>query len=101
VTPRKWDFTTALGSGWIHAALVHARLTPQIARHAERVDTGGLPPTLFVANAVNRAVVHAAEWDSEFIAGLAPECARLRVSQVVGIGRRAAADQASLLGDVA
>src|SRR5262245_58993644 len=43
----------------------------------------------------------AAERDREFVAGLAAECPRLQVAQVMWVGRLAAADQAGLLGDVA
>lgn len=48
---------------------------------------------------MNLAVVSAAEWDSELITDLTPECRMLREPQVMGIARPAPADQAGLGGD--
>jgi hypothetical protein len=47
------------------------------------------------------AMMPATERDREFIADFAAERARLSKSEVVGIGRLAAAQETSLLGDVA
>ena len=58
-----------------------------------------LPPSLLIADAVNRAVMGATKRDREFIARLAAERARLHESQVMGVGRLAGAEEARLLGD--
>jgi hypothetical protein len=48
--------------------------------NAERIDAGRLPPGLFVAEAVDLPVMYPAERYREFIARLAAERARLRIS---------------------
>ena len=78
-----------------------AGFVPERLGNAERIDADCLPPSLFVADAVDFAVMHPAEWDRELIARFAAERARLRIAQMMGIRRLTAADQASLPGDVA
>jgi hypothetical protein len=73
-------------------------LFPKLAGDLERVDASLLPPGLLVADAMNRAVMRAAQRDGEFIASLAAERARLHESDVVRIRRLAAAQEARLLG---
>jgi hypothetical protein len=73
-------------------------LFPKLAGDLDRINAGLLPPGLLVADAVNRAVMRAAQWDGEFIAGFAAERARLNESEVMRIRRLAAAQEARLLG---
>ena len=47
------------------------------------------------------AVMDAAEWDGKFITGLTAQRAWLHVSQMMGVGRLAPADEAGLLHDIA
>src|SRR5262245_58945472 len=76
-------------------------MLPELARHLERLDTGCLPPSLLVAGAVDRTVMGSAQRDSEFVARPAAQRPRLHVSKMMGVRWLAAADQASLLSDVA
>src|SRR5262245_30674746 len=69
---------------------LHARVVPKFARNLERIDAGDLPPGTLIAGAVGHAVLGAAEWYREFIAGLATKRARLHESQVMRIRRLAA-----------
>ena len=46
-------------------------------------------------------VMGAAQWDSEFVTGLATKRPRLRVAKVMRVGGLAAADEACLLGNEA
>jgi hypothetical protein len=56
----------------------------------------GLRPFLFIAAALQIAVVDAALRHSELVTDLAPKCARLPKPDVTGIGRTPAADMARL-----
>ena len=58
-----------------------------------------LPPCSFIAASVDLAVVATAQWNSEFIADLAIERPALRKSEVMGIRRASAANQAGMLSD--
>src|SRR5262245_26014409 len=91
---------SGFGVNCLDVSLIDPRLVPQIAGDAKRIDAKALPPGLFVADVVDFAVMHAAERDRKFVAGLAPERARLRVAQVVWVGWLAAADQTGLPGYV-
>jgi hypothetical protein len=75
------------------------RPLPQVVRNWTGIDACCVPPSHFVAAAVNLAVVSAAERDGELIADFTAERTALRESQVVSIARLPAADQARLLGD--
>ena len=72
---------------------------PQRASDDGRIDTGLIPPRVFITAVMNFAVVAATERDGEFIADLAAKRATLRRSQMMGIGGTAAADKARLLGN--
>ena len=75
-------------------------MLPESMRYDDGVDAGVLPPRRLVADAVQKPVMDAAEWNSELIAHLAPEGARLHVFEVMRVARPAATDEAGLLGDV-
>jgi hypothetical protein len=49
---------------------------------------------------MDRAVMHAAERDGEFIAYFATERPRLQVAEMMRVGWFAAADETRLLGDI-
>ena len=70
----------------LDAALIDAGVFPQLAGDLDWIDAGRLPPSLFVAGAMHRAMMDTAERHSEFIAGLAAERARLKVAQVMRVG---------------
>src|SRR5262249_27511232 len=93
-----WSLYRRIGR---HLALFYARVLPKLAGSFDRIDAGGLPPGSLVAGPVGGAVMHAAERDREFVAGLAAERPRLQVAQMMGVGRFAPADEARLLHDVA
>ena len=75
------------------------RLQPQRAGGDGRIDTGLLPPSGFIATAMDLAVVAPAQRHGELIAHFSPERAVLREPQMMGIGGPAAANQARLFGD--
>ena len=75
------------------------RPLPQVVRNWLGIDACCVPPSHFVAAAMNLAVVAAAEGDGELIADFSAERAGLCESQVVSIAGLPAADQARLLGD--
>jgi hypothetical protein len=64
-------------------------LPPELAGHLHGVDARRRPPGLFVAGAMNRAVMRAAERDGEFIAYFAAERPRLQVAKSMPSMRRA------------
>ena len=57
------------------------------------------PPILFVAAAVNFAVMSPAQWDRELVANFAPKSTALGKAQMMGVRGLSAADQARALGD--
>jgi hypothetical protein len=75
------------------------RLQPQRAGGNDRIDTGLLPPSGFIATAMDLTVVTAAQRDGELVADLSTECPTLRVSEVVGIRRTSPANKTRVLGD--
>ena len=95
------SFQGPIGSGTSHRPVrpdppfTLARVFPELAGDLERVDAGSFPPGSFIAGAMHRPVMDAAKWHREFIAGLAAECPRLHVPEMMGIGWLAPADQAS------
>src|SRR5262249_12202962 len=76
-------------------------MLPELARHFDGVDTGGLPPCSLVTGSMNGAVVRAAKRYSEFVADPAAERPRLHGSKMMGVRWLAAADEACLLSDIA
>ena len=81
--------------------IIEPGLPPQLTGDLDRIDAGRRPPGLLIADAMDRAVMRAAERDGEFIARFAAERPRLQVAEMMRIGLFAAADEARLLGDVA
>src|SRR5262249_20819228 len=67
-------------------SFVHPCPVPKLLGNIERVDVGGLPPGLFIADAMHLAMVHPAERHRELVACLAPERPWLCVAQVVWVG---------------
>src|SRR5262245_58491527 len=93
-----WSLHDLIGR---QSSLLHACLLPKPAGKLHGIDAGGVPPSAFVAGAMRGPVMHAAEWDREFIARFAAQRAWLHVAQMVGIGWLAATDEARLLHDIA
>ena len=67
----------------------------------ERIDIALLPPLTFLAGGVDVVVVNGAKRDGELVADLQTKAFRLRVTHVVRVRGRAAADKARLGGDEA
>ena len=80
--------------------IIEPGLSPELTGNLDGVDAGRLPPGLLVAGAMDRAVMRAAERDGEFIAHFAAERPRLQIAKMMRIGLFAAANEASLLGDI-
>jgi hypothetical protein len=74
-------------------------LTPKIGGHNERVDLVFGPPGPFIAASMKLAVVQSADGYSKLIADLSLHRTLLGKLDVVGIGRRSAADETRLRGD--
>jgi hypothetical protein len=51
----------SMGLILLDAPLVHPRRVPELLRDAKRVDAGGLPPSLFIADPMDLTVVHASD----------------------------------------
>src|SRR5215831_8869427 len=85
----------------IDPTFICARAAPKFSGYLDWVDTGLLPPCSLVACAMNRAVVDAAEWHREFIAGLTAERPWLHVSKMMRVRWLSAANEAGLSGDKA
>jgi hypothetical protein len=83
----------------LNPTLIYAGVFPQLTGDLDWIDAGHLPPSSFVAGAMDGAMMDTAERHGEFIARLAAERARLQVAKVMRIGWLAAADEAWLLGD--
>jgi hypothetical protein len=75
------------------------RLKPKRPGRDDRIKSGALPPSRFVAAAVDLAMVSSTQGDGELIADLTPERAGSGKSQMVGVRRPSAANQARMLGD--
>jgi hypothetical protein len=80
-------------------AIFQARLFPERTGNLTRLDAGLLPPSPFVAGAVQGAVVDSTERHRELVACLAAERARLRIAKMMRVRRLTAAHKAGLLGD--
>jgi len=72
---------------------------PQHSSGGGRIDAGPDPPSDFIATTMHLTMVSPTEWHSEFVAYLATKCWRLRKSEVMGICRVSATNEASLLGN--
>ena len=69
---------------------------PQSLRDLSRRDLNVCPPGGLVTVAMQLFVMLTAQWDGKLVTDLAPERSRLSKFEVVGIARRALADQAGL-----
>src|SRR5689334_9071020 len=58
---------------WIDMAFGDPGLIPECLSNAQRINTGCLPPGLFVPNAMHFAVMHPAKRDGELITRFAAE----------------------------
>src|SRR5262249_29746303 len=85
----------------IDPSFICARAAPKFSGYLDWVDTGLLPPCSLVACTMNRAVVDAAEWHREFIAGLTSERPWLHVPKMMRVRWLAAANEAGLSGNKA
>ena len=74
-------------------------LAPQSVCHAERLNADLSPPRCFVPTSMHFAMVATAQWDRELITHPSSKCSALCKSQVMGIGRTPAANQARLSRD--
>jgi hypothetical protein len=45
----------------VDASLIHPCLVPELLGDTERLDSGGLPPSLFIADPMDLTVVHASD----------------------------------------
>ena len=68
------------------------RLEPQRARGSTWIKSGCPPPRGFVAVAMDFAVVASAQRNRELITDLSPESPGLGETQMMQVGRHAAAD---------
>ena len=73
-------------------------LGPQFLGRREGINTCLFPPVRFITATVNLAMVYAAEWDSQFVAHLAPERPMLGKPKVMSVSRLATTYNARLLG---
>src|SRR5439155_20558176 len=69
---------------------------PKLSDHFDRGNLQVGPPRHFVAMAMQLMMVLTAEWHRELVADLASQRPGLREFQMMGIARRALADQAGL-----
>ena len=72
------------------------RHLPEVLCHLDRRNLNIGPPRHFVAMAVQFPMMFTAEWHGKFVADLASERSRLGKFEMMGIARRALADQAGL-----
>jgi hypothetical protein len=63
------------------------------------IDSELFPPCAFIAGTVSCPVMDAAQGDSEFVAHLSTERARLHEAKMVRIGGLPSTDETRLLGD--
>src|SRR6516225_4595945 len=81
--------------------IIEPGLSPELTSDLNGIDAGRLPPGPFVAGAMDRAVMRAAERDGEFVARFAAERPWLQVAKMMRVGLFAAADETRLLGNIA
>ena len=74
------------------------RLPPQLQGNIHGLEFLFIPPNPFIAEAVQFAMMTAAERDGELIADLHADGPRLGKAQMVGIGWLPAADETGLRG---
>ena len=79
---------------------MRVRFEPQRACRAGRIESELLPPFRFIPVTMHFTMMSPAQRDNKLITNFAPECPVLRETQVMGVGRSPAANQARLLGDV-
>jgi hypothetical protein len=72
---------------------------PKFAGGRQRINARVLPPSSFVANAMNGPMMRSAQGHGEFVANLLSESAWLDEPDVVRIGRFSPAQQTGLLPD--
>jgi hypothetical protein len=72
---------------------------PEGAGRNGRIDTDIFPPCCFIAAAMDLTMVAAAKGNGELIADPAAKCLALHKSELMGICRPSAANQAGMLGD--
>src|SRR4051794_187484 len=76
-----------------------AALLPKFLCDREWIDIHVVPPGSLIAGMVQLPMVDAAEWHGELVTDLFAHRTRLRKTKVMGIGRRAIAEQTRLLAD--
>src|ERR1700688_3846218 len=75
-------------------------MLPEPFGQGEWLNVDNLPPCDLLTMPVQRTVMDPAQRDSELVADLAAECARLGKTQMMRVRRRASAHQARLGGYV-
>jgi hypothetical protein len=75
-------------------------LLPELLRFRQSIDTHLLPPFLFSAKIMERAMMDHAERQGPFIAHLTAERARLGETQMMRVAGRAGPTIALVLGDI-
>ena len=75
------------------------RLGPELSGNWAGIDAKIVPPGSFVTRVMERAMMCAAQRDSELVADFTPEGPRLGKAKVMGIRGRSPADQARLRAD--
>ena len=84
-------FCRSIGTGTLrrrlglNPSLVYPSAIPKFTGNLDWIDASLLPPGFFIAGAMGRAVMRAAEGDGKFIACFAAERARLHKSDVMRI----------------
>ena len=80
-------------------SFVQASMLPQLSSNHDRIEFEFVPPCRFVAPAMKDPVVGPAKGNRELVADPAAQRSRLGKSQVVGVRRPAAAQEARLGGN--
>ena len=75
------------------------RLSPELPRGTDCIDTFCAPPAGFIAGAVQLAMMATAQRHGEFVAHLEADASSLRKPHMVGIAGLPGTDQAGLPGD--
>ena len=86
----------AFEAGFVRSCRQRMRLQPQRAGGDGRIDTGLLPPSRFIATAMDLTVVAAAQRYNEFVAHLAPKRTMLCEPKVMRIRRLAPTRMSSI-----
>src|SRR6516225_6663797 len=80
--------------------IIEPGLSPELTSDLNGIDAGRLPPGPFVAGAMDRAVMRAAERDGEFVARFAAERPWLQIAKMMRIGLFAPTDETCLLSNI-